>query len=112
MKLASLTTDIIYNEERVAVTVLLDTDFGKEIRIVFRKGQLMKEHKAPFPIVVEVFEGAIDFGVNKEISHLQRGDLIALDSNIPHDLRALEDSIVRLSLNKSDTIGRVEKVVN
>ena len=107
---ASLTNQVEYNEKHPAIKVLLDTESGKEIRIAFKKGQLMKEHKTAFPIVVEIFEGSIDFGVNGEVHRVNRGDLLTLKANIPHDLKALEDSIVRLSLNKADTAKRVEDV--
>lgn len=112
MKLASLVNDLQYNENRPTIQVLMDTEAGKEIRIAFKEGQVMKEHKTPFPIVVEVFEGAIDFGVNGEIHNLKKGDLIALDGGVPHDLLAMETSTVRLSLNKADSAKRVEGVVN
>lgn len=111
MKLASFTQDIMYHEERPTVQVMLNTDAGKEIRIAFKKGQIMKEHQTPFPIVVQVFEGAIDFGVKGEIQHLKKGDMIALSGGVPHDLTAKDDSLVRLSLSTADSIKRVEKVV-
>ena len=111
MKLASLTDNLQYHESRPTIQVLLDTDAGKEIRIAFKEGHVMKEHKTPFPIVVEVFEGAIDFGVNGIVHNLKRGDLIALEGGVPHDLVALETSTVRLSLNKADLAKRVEDVV-
>ncbi|MDN3724715.1 cupin domain-containing protein [Aequorivita sp. SDUM287046] len=110
MKVASLTDDIQYHESRPTIQVLMETETGKEIRIAFKKDQIMKEHKTPFPIVVEIFEGAIDFGVNGTIHNLKRGDLIALDGGVPHDLRAIETSTVRLSLNKADSATRVDKV--
>jgi quercetin dioxygenase-like cupin family protein len=111
MKTASLTQDIQYNKEsRPNIKQLLETETGKEIRIVFKTNQVMKEHQTPFPIVVEIFEGSIDFGVKGKIHQLKKGDLVALEGNIPHDLKALEDSIVRLSLNKADTTKRVEDV--
>lgn len=112
MKLASLVNDLQYNENRPTIQVLMDTDAGKEIRIAFKEGQVMKEHKTPFPIVVEIFEGAIDFGVNGETHNLKKGDLIGLEGGVPHDLVALETSTVRLSLNKGDSAKRVEGVVN
>lgn len=110
MKLASLTKNKEYQEKRPAVKVLIDTGYGKEIRILFKKDQFMKEHTAPFPIVVEIFEGRIDFGVEGEIQHLKAGDLIFLEASVPHDLLALEDSIVRLSLQQGDSAKRVKEV--
>ena len=112
MKVASLNKDLQYNETRPTIQVLMETDAGKEIRIAFKEGQIMKEHKTPFPIVVEIFEGAIDFGVNGEIHTLRKGDLVGLEGGVPHDLKALETSTVRLSLNKGDSAKRVEGVVN
>lgn len=111
MKLASLTDNLEYNESRPTIQVLMETETGKEIRIAFKEGHVMKEHKTPFPIVVEIFEGAIDFGVNGEVHKLKKGDLIALEGGIPHDLKAVEKSTVRLSLNKADSANRVEDVV-
>lgn len=110
MKVASLKENLVYNEKKPAITILIETETSKEIRIVFKKGQSMKEHKTPFPIVVEVFKGAIDFGVNGKKQHLNTGKLIALEAGVPHDLTALDDSIVRLSLSKKDTLERVQNV--
>lgn len=111
MKTASLINNIQYHETRPTIQVLLDTENGKEIRIAFKKDQVMKEHKTPFAIVVEIFEGCIDFGVNGDVHTLNRGDLISLEGGVPHDLTAVKDSIVRLSLNKGDSAKRVEDVV-
>ena len=111
MKASSLLNNLTYNEDKPAISVLLETDSTKEIRIAMRKGQLMKKHQTPFPIVVEMFEGDLDFGVEGEIHNLTRGDILALDAAVPHDLLAKSDCIVRLTLSKSDTIQRVEKVI-
>ncbi|MDX1271814.1 cupin domain-containing protein [Bizionia paragorgiae] len=111
MKTASMTDQLVYNTDKPAITVLLDSNHSKEIRIAMRSGQLMKEHKAPSPIVVSIFEGAIDFGVNGEKLKLKKGDLIALEANVPHDLLCTEDCIVRLSLSKTDSVDRVKNVI-
>lgn len=110
MKIASLVEDLVYNEKKPTISILIETETSKEIRIAFKKGQLMKEHKTPFPIVVEIFKGAIDFGVNGITQHLTAGKLIALEGGVPHDLIAKEDSIVRLSLSKKDKVERVQNI--
>ena len=111
MKIANLTSDLIYNQDKPAITVLFETDNTKEIRIAMSKNTTMKEHKTAFPIVVEVFEGEIDFGVQGEIHTLTKGALIALEGEVPHDLLAKKDSIVRLTLTKKDEVSRVKNVV-
>jgi len=111
MKIESFNQQLDFNDNKIVTKVLLETSFSKEIRILLKKGQVMKEHKAPFPIIVHVLEGEINFGVNGEIHLLKTGDVITLTSNIPHDLEAQKDSIVRLTLSKKDTSERVENVV-
>lgn len=110
MKTAAFLENLEYNEEKVAVSLLLENDFSKEIRIVFKKNQVMKDHKAPYPIVVQVLKGNIDFGVNNEVKRLNSGDMISLEAKVIHNLTALEDSVVRLTLSKSDSVNRVKEI--
>jgi len=111
MHKTNILENLTYGEEKVVITPLLETDVSKEIRIVFKKEQIMKEHKTSFPITVEIFEGAIDFGVDGTTYKLVKGDIVTLDSNVKHDLKANDDSIVRLTLSKKDTINRVKGVL-
>lgn len=110
MKKASILHDVTFNEGRPHINVLLETSSTKEVRIIMREGQVMKKHHAPFPIIVSLFEGAIDFGVEGEIHTLQKGDIISLEANVLHDLTCLKDCIIRLSLSKEDKVERVESI--
>lgn len=112
MKTATLTRVDEPGGSKPKIEVLFETDFTKEIRIAFKKDQVMREHKTPYPIVVEIFEGAIEFGVRGKVHPLQKGALLALDGEVPHNLKATENSIVRLTLTKLDTVERVKKVDN
>ena len=112
MKTANIYEGLTYNDNAPAITVLFQTDATKEVRIVFKAGQLMKEHQTPYPITVAMVEGDLDFGVNGEILHLVKGDMLNLDGGVPHNLLAKTDCVVRLTLSKSDTVERVEGVAN
>ena len=111
MKISSLRNNKVYNDDKVSINVLMETEVSKEIRILFRKGQVMKQHKAGFPITIEIHQGAIVVGVSGEKMNLTEGDLIFLEANVPHDLLAKSDSTVRLTLSKFDQVERVKKVI-
>ena len=111
MQKISFTENLDFNDNKIVTKVLLETSFSKEIRILLKNEQFMKEHKAPFPIIVHIVQGEIDFGVEDTHHILKQGDIITLAANVPHDLLAKSDSIVRLTLSKQDAAERVEKVV-
>lgn len=112
MKIESFNEHVDFNENRIITKVILESSFSKEIRILFKKGQTMKEHKAPYPITVHILDGSIDFGVNGTIHTMTKGAIIALEGNIPHDLLATKDSIVRLTLSKLDKVERVNSAAD
>ena len=110
MKTASIYQDLEFNENKPAIKAILETDFTKEIRILMRENQEMKEHQTPFPIVVELLEGEIIFGVDGQNYEVKKGDLLTLSGGIPHNLIAKKESVIRLTLSKLDSSKRVEGV--
>ncbi|MDP5106261.1 MAG: AraC family ligand binding domain-containing protein [Polaribacter sp.] len=110
MNVASFLEDLKFSKLKPVVSLLMDTDFSKEIRVVFDEGQTMDDHQAPFAIIVQVLKGSIDFGINEEVKQLKAGDLVSLKPHVVHNLKATEISVVRLSLSKSDDLKRVQNV--
>jgi rmlC-like cupin family protein len=110
MKTASIYQDLEFNENKPAIKAIFETDFTKEIRILMRENQEMKEHQTPFPIVVELLEGEIIFGVEGQNYEVKKGDLLTLSGGVPHNLIAKKESVIRLTLSKLDSSKRVEGV--
>ncbi len=109
MKTAKWFENISY-ETGLDIQALLETESSKEIRIVMPKDAIMKEHKAPGAIVVQVLQGHIWFEVKGKKNEFKSGDMLALDAKVPHSLGGLENSIIRLTLSKIDDVKRVWKV--
>lgn len=97
----------------VGAVKLAQTAASKEIRITMQKGAVMPSHKAPGEICVQVLRGEIDFSLDDtgEAMRLKELDLITLAPLVPHSLKALENSIIRLSLSTIDSEKRVEAVI-
>ncbi|MGB0391461.1 MAG: cupin [Salibacteraceae bacterium] len=106
MNIQSFSEPLAYNENRIVTQAVLETPFSREIRILLKNGQTMKEHKAPRPIIVHFLDGRIYFGVEGEILALKNDDTVTLYSNVLRDLTANEDSIIRLSFSKLDDAER------
>lgn len=110
MQITSFNDDLIFGE-KITTKIILESSFSKEIRILLKQGQVMKEHKTKFPIVVQVLKGEIDFGVNNTTQNMQDGGIISLEGGVPHDLKAKKDSVIRLTLSKFDNIERLQDVI-
>jgi quercetin dioxygenase-like cupin family protein len=67
----------------------------------------MKAHKTKFPIAIMTLRGSIAFGAGERTFILNERDIITLQGNVMHELKTLEESVVRLSLNKSDPISLI-----
>lgn len=111
MPITHFMENVAYNPEHVAITVMLENDHAKEIRIAFEPGQLMKEHKTAHPIAVMVIAGSINFTVGDTPYVMHGGDLIHLEANAVHALEAVERSVVRLTLSRLDSVARVNGVL-
>ncbi len=109
MKTAKWFEDVTF-DKGLNIGALIETDTSKEIRIVMPKDEIMKEHKAPGAIVVQILKGHIWFEVEGERYEFKSGDMLSLDAQVPHSLGGLEDSIIRLTLSKIDSVNRVLKV--
>jgi len=107
MKTASIYQDLEFNENKPAIKAILETDFTKEIRILMRENQEMKEHQTPFPIVVELLEGEIIFGVEGQNYEVKKGDIVM----ILHGKNAisLEEAHVLMQDAFKISLGFIEK---
>ena len=60
------------NGKPITITKVLETPFSKEIRICIAEGHTMKEHQAPYDIVIMIVKGNIDFAVNGDMHKLKK----------------------------------------
>lgn len=112
MSKVSFNDAIEFDENRVKTKVIVESSFSKEIRILLKNGQMMKEHKTAHPIIIHVLKGCIDFGIHGENLFMKGGDIIHLEGDVPHDLKANEDSVIRLTLSKLDRVERVNELLD
>ena len=112
MNIHSFTKDIEFDDNHIKTKVIIENSFSKEIQILLMKGQMMKEHKTPYPILIHILEGQIELAVKGIIHSLKSGDIIALEGDVPHNLTAKENLIVRLTLSKHDKIERLKDVID
>lgn len=100
MKKTSLYNEFEYSNSKPLVKQILSTSFSDEFRIVMKKNQEIEENCSSSSIVLNVIEGGLNISLNNETDTLQKGDLVSINKNVQHSLKALENTIVRLSIAK------------
>ncbi len=61
-------------------------------------GGTLAEHAAPGAATVQVLDGHVRIRVGSEALDVPAGRLVAFDANVPHDVEAIEDSTLLLTL--------------
>ncbi len=65
---------------------------------VMKAGQELRQHHADGTVLIQLLQGRVRSSMLDQILELSPGQLLVLDPNLPHNLRALEDSVVLLTI--------------
>ena len=68
------------------------------VLIALKDGGRMREHRAHTSITVQVVEGMVRFEVDNRTIQLTPGAVLAVDADLPHNLEAIGDSAVLLTI--------------
>ena len=77
---------------------IVKTDEMELIRLVLPAGKEIPNHKVSGPIVVHCINGKIEFTAMGTMQVLTPGQLLHLMPDEPHSVKALEDSVVLLTI--------------
>jgi len=82
---------------RDSKTLVKNQDF-RIVLTVMKADALLHEHKTSGRISVQVLSGHIQMHVQDKVFDFPAGHLLALDRDVPHDVTALEDSALLLTI--------------
>lgn len=82
--------------ERPGVTRALVGDGCRVVMFTFAAGQVLREHAAAFPILVQALEGRLTFTAGAETIVLEPGTVANLPAHVRHEVRAESDAVLQL----------------
>ena len=92
-------------EGHTAATVLKHSDL-RVVVVALRAGAVIKEHRTDARISVQAVTGHARLRLRDRVLDLPAGRVAALDRGIPHDVEAIEDTALLLTLSWSTGRGR------
>ena len=87
-------------KDRNAMTVY-KTDGMRMVLIALHKGAVLERHTANGNISVQVLDGEIDFSTDDQTVNLKEGQAVALHKMIPHEVSAIKEAVILLTLGTS-----------
>jgi quercetin dioxygenase-like cupin family protein len=77
---------------------LIKYDTLRVVLVALKAGKSLAEHRTEGRISVHVLAGHVEIKAAGRTFNLRAGGLLALDKNLPHDVRALQESSVLLTV--------------
>ncbi|GAA4808404.1 cupin domain-containing protein [Tomitella cavernea] len=93
---------------RPGVKRIMVADGARVIVFRFAAGQILAEHKAAFPILVQSIDGHIAFTADGHTADLHPGDIAHLSARLLHEVRAVTDATLLLTMLDPDATGDEE----
>lgn len=84
--------------DRLQIARVLQGSGVKMVRLSLADGQVMREHSTNAPLIVQVLDGLIAFRIAGEELELPTGAVLYVDPEELHEVEALRDSHVLLTL--------------
>jgi quercetin dioxygenase-like cupin family protein len=84
--------------DRNSITIF-KSDTMRIVIIGLHENAELKPHKASGIISVQVLEGKIEFSTDQDIAQLEKGQMVALQDNIVHSVKAVSESFFLLTLS-------------
>lgn len=88
------------SQDRRAVTLVRESGLSL-VLVYLRSGAELREHAAPGPVTVQVFDGRVRIEIEDEQIDASAGQLVAFDAGVRHAVHASEDSCLLLTLKES-----------
>ncbi len=95
---ADLATEVEIPQNGTLSRVLYKDDQLRLVVFAFDAGQELTEHTAAVPALVQVIRGRLHLTVGDEEVTAHPGTWIRLPANAPHSVRALEPSVMLLTM--------------
>lgn len=87
------------SSDRNAITLTKEPHL-RVVLIAMKKGARLHEHRASGPITIQAVSGSLRLSASDQILELKPGELAILESAIEHEVEALEESALLLTLVK------------
>jgi quercetin dioxygenase-like cupin family protein len=90
-----------YQDNSIISRTLIEKKTGTVTLFAFSKGQALSEHTAPFDAMVHILDGKAEILISGKSNTLESGQMIIMPANKPHELKAIENFKMLLTMIRS-----------
>jgi quercetin dioxygenase-like cupin family protein len=83
---------------RLGHSTVLSSPDVRVVVLTFEAGHVMKEHRAPKTLLMQALDGRLRVTAGGEVTELVPGALLRLEASLTHEVEALEESRLMLTL--------------
>ncbi|WP_432117624.1 cupin domain-containing protein [Streptomyces sp. bgisy032] len=96
--ITDLAAELPLPEDGTLSRVLYRDDRLRVVGFAFAAGQELTEHTSALPVVIQVVQGRLDLVLGRQKTEAFPGSWIRLPARLPHTVRAVEPSIMLLTM--------------